>query len=228
MNNTMANVTSDAPPGGLPKECWVVTSRAPPFTIKAASDSWHALWGFSKEETIGAPISILNGEGSNASAGRNLMARLQMDGFSATARCTNTDKSGRLHTHNLLLLTHKAGLLGISTEIETNDAPSSRETHEANALLVPGVPGDDTMRSILSSSALQVQSAESEHVKAFAAEKAPDPTPVSAPVIAADPLARQTNISAAAEAFLQQGEASEAEWMRLAQATPQPEREMPE
>ena len=136
-----------------PNDCWVLTSREPPFKIKCASESWTQLWGFSCEDAIGTPVSILNGPGSNAAAAAGLMQRFKAHGSIATARCTNATKGGRLHTHSLTLMDHPSGLLGISTDI-LHDAPSSPEIDRHNAELVPA--GAPTVSKVLCEVALQV------------------------------------------------------------------------
>ena len=127
-------------PPTLPESCWVLTTHKPPFTIIATSDSWHKLWKFTKEETIGGSINILQGEGTNVVAAKALMARQKADGISATARCTNPMKCGELMSHDLLLTAPGCGLLlGISCNI-TPTQELSDEQRAQDAQAVPAVP----------------------------------------------------------------------------------------
>jgi hypothetical protein len=134
-----------APP---PDSCWVLTSREAPFAIKAASDSWHALWKFPKKEAIGCPIHILQGKGTNAVAAKGLMARLRADGVSATARCTNPTKCGELRSHDLLILAHGSDLLAISANITPTHVLSAEQQAD-DAQVIPSRPSDQLMRGII-------------------------------------------------------------------------------
>ena len=124
-------------------ECWVLTDDE--HRIQSASAAWCELWGYDEEEVLGRPISIINGPGSNAKAGKNLMARLNAGenrGQWATARCTNTSKSGQLHTHSLTLVKRPAGWLAVSTDIKKDESQLDLTAYEARAQLVPQPPSD--------------------------------------------------------------------------------------
>ena len=129
----------------LPESCWVLTTHKHPFTIIAASDSWHTLWKFPKEESIGGSIDILQGEGTNVAAAKGLMARQKADGVSATARCTNATKCGKLLSHDLLLTAPGCGLLlGISCNI----APTQKLSEEQRAQQAEATPAGPADRLV--------------------------------------------------------------------------------
>ena len=64
--------SSTAAARGVP--CWVTTAAAPPHNIVSVSESWVALWGYSAEEAVGRPVSLLNAPGHDTAAARKLMA----------------------------------------------------------------------------------------------------------------------------------------------------------
>ena len=125
-------------------ECWVLTDDD--HRIQSASAAWCELWGYDEAEVVGRPISIINGPGTNAKAGQNLMARVlagENGGGWATARCTNTAKSGQLHTHNLTLVKQPAGgWLAVSSDIKKDESQLDLTAYEARAQLAPQPPSD--------------------------------------------------------------------------------------
>ena len=149
MQQFMAPARGGRVAASVPDSCWVLTSRDRPFEIKMASDSWHALWRFPSDEAVGKPMAILQAEGSNAAASKGLMCRFRADGSAATARCTNVTKDGELRSHDLLLVSHVAGLLGISTNIVTLEQPLSEQQQAQDALIVPLPASKRTIGAIL-------------------------------------------------------------------------------
>lgn len=148
-----------AEPAAPPDSCWVITSREAPFVIKAASASWHALWKHPKEESIGKAVTLLQADGANAAAAKGLMTRFREDGSVATARCTNPTKHGELRSHDLLLMSHEAGLLGISTSIVSTEQPLSAQQQAEDAQIIPERPCDDFMQAVLRDVDGQLQAA---------------------------------------------------------------------
>jgi len=82
--------------------CVVVTTDQYPFDIVSADDAWYRTWGFDRNEAIGSPISILNGEGFDKAASQELYARF-LQSSKETTRCTNTPKDGRCLSHDAVL-----------------------------------------------------------------------------------------------------------------------------
>ena len=80
----------------MAETCWVMTDTR--SKIIDASESWHALWGFEKSESVGQSISILNG--ADSAAWSTLMSELDRDG-STCRRCTNAAKDGTVYSHDL-------------------------------------------------------------------------------------------------------------------------------
>ena len=95
--------------------CWVLTDARWPHNIKAASDSWHRLWQYGKEEAVNHPISLLQTD-ANAFASSMLMRRFHHNEQSGT-RCTNSNKFGQLYSHVTHIVKHPLGLLAISSDI---------------------------------------------------------------------------------------------------------------
>lgn len=95
--------------------CWVLTDSHWPHKIKAASDTWHCLWKYAREETINQPISILQKD-ANEFASSMLMRRFHQNAQNGT-HCTNSNKFGQLYSHVAYIIKHPSGLLAISTEI---------------------------------------------------------------------------------------------------------------
>ena len=91
-------------------------------------------------EVVGQPVSILNGEGSDAAAGRLLMSRLQDDGNEGYARCRNTTKSGVQVSHNVLIMRTDAGLLAISTNMKRDGVSAILQRNATAAQAAPPRP----------------------------------------------------------------------------------------
>ena len=107
--------------------CWVTTATAPPHNIVSVSESWVALWGFSAEEAVGRPVSILNAPGHDRAASRKLMAMFSENGR-AIGRVTNRAKGGAWYAHDLLLTASADDptvLCGFSSNIVPVDEPPS-------------------------------------------------------------------------------------------------------
>ena len=107
--------------------CWVTTAAAPPHNIVSVSESWVALWGYSAEEAVGRPVSLLNAPGHDTAAARKLMATFFENGR-AIGRVTNRAKGGAWYAHDLLLTASADDptvLCGFSSNIVPVDEPPS-------------------------------------------------------------------------------------------------------
>jgi hypothetical protein len=137
-----------------PDSCWVLTDSK--GLIVMASDSWHTLWKFPQNETLGRNVNILQGAGTNTVAAKGLMARLNADWLSATARCTNPTKCGELHSHDLLILRVRMTQCGsdqsVFLAISSNIARTQRlsdEQQEKDAQVIPADPPDPLVKQAL-------------------------------------------------------------------------------
>jgi len=98
---TLANKPKSTDGKGL--TCEVVTTGNAPYTIKSASASWFKTWGFAPEEAVGKEISVLNGNGTDLSASRELMRLYYANDGHASYRCTNVTKTGDALKHTAVL-----------------------------------------------------------------------------------------------------------------------------
>jgi len=104
------------------EECWVLTAKDAPYTIKNASDTWFTLWGFSPSEAIGKPVDIINGPGFDKHAAEAVM---KVEG--AVHRCRNAAKGGALYEHSLTISRTPDGILGTSKEITSVGRMGARD-----------------------------------------------------------------------------------------------------
>ena len=98
----------------------VVTETAAPFRIVSVNPAWEQLCGFTKEESIGKTLGMLQGPQTDKAAITALLSQM-MRGEEAGTELTNYDKSGRKFQNRLTLgplrseetnkITHFVGLL---------------------------------------------------------------------------------------------------------------------
>jgi len=113
--------------------CTVETSAERPFVIKSASPSWFCTWGFEPSEAVSKPITILNGVGYDADAAASLMEQFNRAG-TATMRCTNTTKDGRLLSHDAVLTKREDRIICVSSNFEAaSPSLSALAQHYADA-----------------------------------------------------------------------------------------------
>jgi len=104
----------------LSHDALVVTEKAAPFRIVTVNPAWEQLCGFSKEESVGKTLSMLQGPETDNAAVTAVIAQM-LKGEEAGTEIINYDKSGRKF-HNRLSLgslrspvtnetTHFVGLL---------------------------------------------------------------------------------------------------------------------
>jgi len=114
----------------------VITSIVRPFEICHVNAAWEGLCGFSKDESIGKSLEILQGPETDQSTVTSLMAKLHQ-GEEAGAIVTNYTKSGRKFRNRLLVaplrsketqeITH---FIGVLKEISSDNTNS--QTVKAN------------------------------------------------------------------------------------------------
>ena len=103
----------------VPQSCWVLTTDAPPFIITDASPEWQALWGYSKQEAAGKPLSaILHKVGFSDMAAGQVVARKAITGDDSATQCTNVARGGHVYSHKLTLTRVNGHLKGVSRSIE--------------------------------------------------------------------------------------------------------------
>merc|ERR1712127_1068529 len=78
----------------------VVTETVAPFRIVSVNPAWEKLCGFTKEESIGKTLSMLQGPSTDKAAITALLAQM-MRGEEAGMELTNYGKGGRKFTNRL-------------------------------------------------------------------------------------------------------------------------------
>ena len=105
--------------------CWVLTDARWPHNIKAASDSWHRLWQYGKEEAVNHPISLLQTD-ANAFASSMLMRRFHHNERELERGAQTQTSSGSCIPNATHIVKHPLGLLAISSDISEEAAEKAR------------------------------------------------------------------------------------------------------